>query len=1248
MKPKMLDPLKIELDGSNLIEASAGTGKTHNITTLYLRLIVEVGLQVGEILVVTFTEAATAELRDRLRGKLRQALDRLDGKPCEDQQLKAIIENRKDAREKLRLAMRSFDEAAISTIHGFCNRMLHENAFESGVLFDTELLTAERHLLGQILADYWALEVCRAHPLFVRHLRYKNYTPGALKELISKTIAQPDRIIVPDSVDPVHPEIQYDQAYQDARDIWKKHQDEITDRLEAAYPGLNKRSYKIEDLPKYLERADADLESQEPVLPGEAPWIEKFSAKKLKASTKKNQKTPEHDFFDACQALGDFVPLFDGKELGFLLGLVTYAREQLRLRKEEMNKQSYDDMLTRLHDALGGSGDTPLVKIIRRKYRAALIDEFQDTDTIQYKIFTRLFSDHATPMFQIGDPKQSIFRFRGADIFSYLKAAKRADRCYTLNTNWRSDPKLIAGINFLFDRLAKRGAPFLCDDISYHDVNHREGARDALTVDGRAVVPIEIRFIPTEGRGRHGVKVSWAHENMADLVAADIVDLLKSKPVIEIEKDGEAEKRELVAGDIAVLVKKHEQARKIQDALRKLGVPSVRMSDTSVFNSPEADDLSLLLAAVAEPGDSGRLKTALATDLMGLDGNEIFKLQSGEDGSEAKWEKWIVRFRDWRVLWEESGFIHMLLKVMRHEPEGRTKSVMVRLMGLTDGERRLTNFLHLAELLQAATMNEHLGVEGLIRWLDQQRASQAETQDAAQLRLESDDNAVKLVTIFKAKGLEYPVVYCPYFWDGNLRTSSGKEPSPYHDPDDDYKAKLDIGLDLKAHREIEKMEVMAENMRLLYVGLTRAKHLCVVTWGYFTSAESSPLGYLLFCPKNPADIKAVKAHIKGQDDDQMIEELKALEEASNGAVQVRPVDLSPGKKSRLDLEAEEGGGLECRVPERMLRRVIRSFSYSGILSAQRGSTTTQRPAQYSENLRGPRRFSGSVVQKIVNPDQEQGRDRDEAEEEAASRVKPEQAGRERIPLADLVRGGRMGSLMHAVFEDLEFTFKDRKDLEKIAEEQIKAFGFDPKKLQEIVCKAVEDTLDTCYDREHPGFKLRNLPAKEALRELHFWYPADYDGRPISEIFEKNPSPSMPPDYPKKLAALDMSKLCGFLQGYIDLVYEHAGRWYVLDYKSNHLGERFADYADFGMQREMAKHHYYLQYHLYTLALHRYLKYRLTDYDYDRHMGGVFYLFLRGLSPDKGSKYGVFRDKPSRELIEALDETLGSPAGEVAS
>ncbi len=1206
MKPKILDPVKIELAGSNLIEASAGTGKTHNITTLYLRLIVEVGLQVGEILVVTFTEAATAELRDRIRKKLRLALDLLDGKPVDDKQLKAIVEGRKDAKEKLLLAIRSFDEAAIFTIHGFCNRMLHENAFESGVLFDTQLMADQGQLVRQILADYWALEVCRAHPLFVQYLRHKNYAPSELNDLISKAMAQPDRIIVPDSVDPVHPEIRYGKAYQDARRIWTKHKDEITRLLEATCPGLNKKSYKIAELPKYIERVDADLESQEAVLPGSAAWPEKFSSKKLRASTNKNQKVPEHAFFDACRALCDYQPLFESKLLDFLLKLVNYAREQLSLRKEETNKQSYDDMLIRLHDALGDSGDTPLAKIIRKKYRAALIDEFQDTDTIQYKIFTRLFSGRETPMFQIGDPKQSIFRFRGADIFSYLKAAKQADKCFTLSTNWRSDPKLIEGINFLFGRLSDTGQPFLCDDISYLDVNHREGAKDALTIDGAKVVPLEIRFIPAAGRGAGGVTVQWAHDNMADLVAADIVDLLKSKPLIEFEKDRGTGKRELLASDIAVLVRKHKQAEQIQGALRKLGVPSVRISDTSVFNSPEADDLSLLLAAVAEPGDSGKLKTALATDLIGLDGNEIFQTQSGENGAGENWEKWIVQFRAWRVLWEKSGFIHMLRKVMRYRPEDKSMSVMVRLMSLADGERRMTNFLHLAELLQEATMNEHLGVEGLTRWLDQRRASRTETRDAAQLRLESDDNAVKLVTVFKAKGLEYPVVFCPYFWDGNLRISSGKEPSPYHDPDDDYRAKLDIGSDITAHRKIERMEVMAENMRLLYVGLTRAKHLCVLNWGYFTDSEKSPLGYLLFGVSS----------IKKLSDDQMLAELEALEEASNGAVSVRPVELPLTKASRLDLKAEQGAGLECRVPERTLRRVMRTSSYSGIISTP----------------------------KTIDPEQERGRDHDQAGEEADGLIKAGKRADERVPLADMVKGGRLGSLVHAIFEDLDFSFEDRRDLEKIAADKIKASGFETQKLQKIICRAVEDTLDTCYDRQQPGFKLRNLPAEKTLRELHFWYPADYDGRPIAEIFDINPSPAIPPDYHLKLAELEMSKLHGFLQGYIDLVYEHEGKWYLVDYKTNHLGEHFPDYAEPGMRQQMARHHYYLQYHLYSLALHRYLAYRLPDYDYDKHVGGVFYLFIRGMSPDKGPDYGVFRARPSCKMIEALDEALGAPAG----
>ncbi len=1209
MKQKAFIPLDVSLAGTNNVEASAGTGKTYNITTLYLRLLLESGLKVEQILVVTFTEAATAELRQRIRSRLTQAMLRL-GTAAEqrnpDEELDALLARNHKAGQALALAIKSFDRASIFTIHGFCNRMLHDKAFESGVLFDTELMEDQQVLLDQILADYWASEIAQSDPLFVQYLKDKGYTLYHLMSLMKQATSQSERMIVPEYFQPPNPEAEYREKYEELRDCWQRDKKEIMEILHRTYPGLNKGSYKQEDLPLLLEKIAADLHSNKVLLPDKKSWTGKFASRAFKVN--KGQEKPEHEFFQLCQDLCDMEGLFERKALWTRLDLVRYTREQLLIRKEQANLQSYDDMLTRLHQALGPGGNTDLATAIRKKYRAALIDEFQDTDTVQSEIFTRLFSGHEIPVFQIGDPKQSIYRFRGADVFSYIRAMKLAQNSYTMDINWRSDPSLIHGINFLFDP-ARLEDPFLSEDISYRKIEPRPGAQDSMTIDGTPVSGLRIEFIPKEQRDG---KKTWAHENIQKIVARDVVELLNKQPTIS--EGGQT--RTLEPGDMAVLVRTNKQASAIQTALRSYGIPSVRSGDDSVYNSPEARDLALVLAAVADPANSTRIRAALATRIMGLDAQGIFELQGEQGEGPRQWEEWIIRFRHWNRSWEESGFAYMFRRIMMCKPGTGALSNLARIIALSDGERRATNLMHLSELLQKEASEQNLGMDELLQHLEKKIASADSKTDESRLRLESDRQAIKIVTVFKAKGLEYPVVFCPYFWDGELKKSSGKDPCPYHDPHDGHRAKLDMGGgDINHHRQLEEQEIKAENMRLLYVGVTRAKHLCVVPWGFFTKSEHSPLALALFEARSKED----RDRLKKMSDHEALEHLLALENASQGAIHVRELELPLPEIQPPGPRDHDEENLFFSPPQRRMEKMLNTFSYSAMVGSH----------------------------KKINPAQEQGLDHDEQVQQDEPIPGRPEAPHATIPTADIPRGGRVGNMFHTIFEELDFCFQDPIVLQTKAQEKLTAFGFDAEQLQQIVSKTVLDTLETHFDKQHEEFSLRNVPFNDTLRELHFWLPASLAGDDLVRAFEENPGPNMPSDYPKALADLDIHARQGFLQGYLDLIYRYQGQWYVVDYKSNFLGEHYPDYATAMLPEHMAASHYYLQYHLYTLALHRYLKYRLKDYDYDKHMGGVFYLFIRGMSPDRGPGHGVFSDKPSYELISALDRAMEDESRQVS-
>ncbi|MCG8707250.1 exodeoxyribonuclease V subunit beta [Brenneria sp. 4F2] len=1163
--PQSLNVLTLPLVGERLIEASAGTGKTYTLAALYLRLLLGLGgesayprqLLVEEILVVTFTEAATEELRERIRENihaLRIACIRGESKSPLLARLLAEIADLNDAADVLLAAERQMDEAAIYTIHGFCQRMLSTNAFESGVLFEQELLEDEQPLRRRACADFWR--------------RYCYPLPVDVARVIGQEWSGPESLLT-DLMPYLHGETPaLRRSPQDDETLLSRHEknialiDEFKRQWLAASAdvatlinasGVDKRSYSSKHLPNWLQKVTlwAEQSTQDYQLPKD---LDRFSQLTLMEKTKKGEP-PLHSIFAATDALLDSA--LSLRDLVIVRAL-SEIRRSVRAEKRQRAEMGFDDLLSRLDEALRQPQGELLAGSIRERYPVAMIDEFQDTDPQQYRIFRTLYvGQPQCGLLLIGDPKQAIYAFRGADIFTYMRARSEVSAHYTLDTNWRSSHQMVQGVNRLFQRLA---SPFIFKDIPFLAVSPAAPKRDlAFTLAGKPQPALQFWLTGDESIG-----VGDYQQLMAWQCAAQIRDWLTASQRDEAWlEDGET-RRQVQASDMSVLVRSRHEAALVRDALSRLSIPSVYLSNRdSVFTTPEARDILWLLQAALTPEQERTLRSAMATALMGLDAPAVDALSR----SETAWDALVDEFADYRSLWRQRGVLPMLRALMsRHQ-------LAENLLASADGERRLTDVLHLGELLQdaASTLDsEH----ALVRWLSQQITQPNPQADNQQLRLESDRHLVQIVTIHKSKGLEYPLVWLPFISNFREQTQG-----IYHDRDT-YQALLDLdnGDESKTLAEEERL---AEDLRLLYVALTRSIYHCSVGVAPLqrsrkkaanSDMHQSALGYLLQ---------------RGEEADAatLIAELEAMVGDGVALTRVEPGDTPPWRPGE-----RQTAELQARHSEGMLRDGWRVTSYSGL--QQHGS---------------------SAVQELFP--------RLDIEAMGERREEPEtQFTRHTFP-----RGASPGTFLHSLFETLDFT----QPIDDVwLAEQLASQGLEDVWLP-VLRQWMDAVLTTPLNED--GITLSALDARHKQSELQFYLPiqAPMQAASFDRLAKRDDplSAQCPP--------LSFQQVKGMLKGFIDLVFCWEGRYYLLDYKSNWLGADASAYTQSAMAQAMAEHRYDLQYQLYSLALHRYLRHRIADYQYERHFGGVFYLFLRGVDEEMPGN-GVFYFRPPQALITGLD------------
>ncbi|KPV39988.1 hypothetical protein AN478_07340 [Thiohalorhabdus denitrificans] len=1203
------DPLWGELTGHNLIEASAGTGKTFTIAGLYLRLVVEAERRVGEILVVTFTEAATEELRERIRDRLETARAAVAAGTSDDPFLAALLERLPDLRRAdllLQRAVQSFDQAAIHTIHGFCQRALADHAFEGGRPFDVELLPDQEPLIQEVCNDFWRRETHGADADFVAHLRENRLSPEDLAARLRPYLGKPDLAVRPP--DPVEgcdaaPD-RYRRAYAEVRRLWAEGAESIRDRLMEALPGLNANQYSRDKVEGWLDGLQEVLAAEDPP-PGGIKEPQKLGATALKKGTKKGHETPEHPFFAAfdelLEASASLADCLDFRRREFLRRALDYAWEELPRRKAARRVQSFDDLLLNLDRALAGPGGDGLAEALRRRHPVALIDEFQDTDPTQYRILRRVYAEAEGPLFLVGDPKQAIYAFRGADVFAYLRAKGDVEDdarggTYSLPRNWRSTPALVDAFNALF---RPAHPPFWFEAIPYQPVEPAPKAHDELVLPaGFGAEPFRWWFLEgtTETKKNGELKEKprskgAAAEEAVAATAAEIARLLAAGRRGEAGLRGaKGDWRPLSGGDIAVLVRTHRQAQQLRAALGGLGIASVEHSQSSVFHTAEAEALERVLLAVADPQNEPLARGALASPFHGYTGEALHALAGDEEG----WDRVMDGFQALHDRWRGEGFIPMFRQWLADH------DVRTRILDLPQGERRLTNLLHLGELLQRQSVEANLGPEGLLSWLAGRRQSGAQAGNEEQLRLESDENLVQLVTIHKSKGLEYPVVFCPFLWDLPIRKADG-DLLEFHDPGDGNRLTLDLGSADREEAEARfREESLAESLRLLYVAVTRAAHRLYAVTGRINQLEQSALGYLLHLPKEQAgearDPEAFKDALKARGEEDLRNDLRALTGATPGAFAVEDHDPETPK-------ADVAETAEPATP-------LAQRSFAGGLPPDRFVTS------FSGLIRGT----------------EEERPAFDLGEAAPAAAEPEGAAE---GIAAFPRGPRAGDCLHAVMEAVDFTAAPE-DWEPEVAGALRGFGFDAERWTGTVTAMLEATAATPLGGPLGDTGLGGVAPGKRRDELEFYYPlARLGPEALNRVLSDHGYPPGSAS-PEQGAALAFRPLEGYLRGFIDLTFEVDGRYYLADYKSNRLGPTPAAYTAEAMAEAVHQHGYTLQYLLYTVALHRFLDRHLPGYDYDRHFGGAYYLFLRGMDPRRGPGAGVYFDRPERGLIEALD------------
>lgn len=1210
---QQLNPISIPLNAVSLIEASAGTGKTYTMGSLYLRLLLQAGentfpyaLNVEQILVVTFTEMATEELKRKIRERIYDAKQKLTAyQQTQDsavfgqddflRELVATISDLPLAIQRLTLAEQNMDLAAIYTIHGFCRRMLMQYAFNSGIHFNLELTGEEDELLLHLAQKIWR-EHFYSQPYGVVEFIQKNLVSPSnivtkIKKFAGSELKLPEKR--PHFFEGTFEEFlsKIDDYFHDIEDkeqklkkLWKDKSQEIRDLIDAElqkaipkdHKKINPSSFRKDHKSKWFTLMNKWAEEPEAPQPDCLKIFRQSEINKQAGS--KCEEFLTHVVFEEIDELYQWQVFFVKAPIFHFLKELNTQLAEYKLNHSE---KSFYDLLRLLKEALCHPNNTEFAQLIRYQYPFAMIDEFQDTDAVQYQIFSKVYVEpqRLEPVtdngfIMIGDPKQAIYKFRGADIFTYFKAADEAQYRFNLGKNYRSHQDVVQCVNHLFD--FHEPPSFLYEKIPFLPVESKDD-HPKFWLNGE--VEPAVRFYVDEA----SVK-----ENMAKACAISIQHWLQSavENTADFRSDKKGVEKVLKPESIAVLVRSRKEADLVKNELRRLGIASVFLSENSnVFDSKAAKDLLLILRACLNPFSERNILNAVATAIFAQTAADIQRIRL----EETRWEYWVEKFIHYQKTWQKQGVLVMLHQLFLQE------KITEKLYPTVDGKRLVTDLLHLAELLQeAATLNE--SEAALLRWFEKQIQGE-DRQNEQQVRLESELQLVKIVTIHKSKGLEYDLVWLPFI--GYASKFRPEHISTYYD-------QYDVLWDIDgSHEKDVKQEDFAEQLRLLYVALTRAKYQLNIGVPKTFEEKWSALLYVLTQGEIQTNEKPT-----AYDSLPLLEKL--VQRAPQGSVQIS--ETTALKALDAPMQSETQAPLNAATFTGHIEQNWTVTSFSAIEAIHKNKK------YYKEQL-----AAESAV--AFEPVFDGGKDYD-FNEQATETILESASHESAYPFGyspfDFPHGIKIGTALHRFLEKYDFSQPLSEDkVEKLCQWL---------QLEETWLPSLQQwmtaILDTPLSADDPTLKLNNLSRQQCVKEMQFYLKLNrvFDVSAFNRALQKHHH--LPSE------ALQFDAIKGMLRGFMDLVFCHNGKYYLVDYKSNFLGVEPQNYVGKSLEQAMLANHYDWQYLFYTLALHRYLQQRDANYHYETHFGGVFYCFLRGMNGE--NQDGVFFDKPDYALIQALE------------